>query len=125
VSVARILAAAAAVAFVLGLAGVFGWTYREQSHTVSRLTRERAALRAQNRRLASNLASAQSALTTLNVGLDQTRRNVAAARAAARVQAGTRWLDGYAAGFLWALGADPYGAVDTPDAGSSTGWFGR
>jgi hypothetical protein len=121
VTPARILAAAAAIAFVLGLAGTFGWTYREQSRTVADLRRERASLRAENHRLSSSVASAQTALTTLGTGLAQARAGTAAARS----QAAAAFLDGYAAGALWALGADPYGGEDALDAGSTTGYAGR
>jgi hypothetical protein len=121
VTLARILALLAAAVFVVGLAATFGWTYRNQSRTVSRLERERAALRRDNRRLAASLASAQTALGTLNAGLAQTRDAVAAAR----LRAGEQWLDGYASGVYWGLGVDPYGAVDAPDAGSPTGYYGR
>jgi hypothetical protein len=110
VSVARLLAALAAVMFVLGLAGTFAWTYRDQSHTVSSLRAERASLRAENRRLGASLASAQSAFGALNAGLAQTRADVAAARH----DAGANWLNGYVAGWLAALEPDPY-AEDRPD----------
>jgi predicted negative regulator of RcsB-dependent stress response len=110
VSAARLLAALAAVTFVVGLAATFGWTYRDQSNTVSSLRAERASLRAQraslqaeNRRLAASLASAESAFGALNAGLAQTRADVTAARR----DAGARWLDGYVAGWLAAVQPDP------------------
>jgi len=108
VSVARLLAAVAAVAFVAGLAVTFGITYRNESHAVAQLKRERTALRAQNRRLSASLAAAQTALTSLGTALASTHAEVATARRAA----GQRFLDGYAAGSLWAAGADPYGSAE-------------
>jgi hypothetical protein len=118
VSVARLLAALAAVTFVVGLAATFGWTYRDQSHTVSSLRADRASLRAENRRLAASLASAESAFGALNAGLAQTHADVAAARR----NAGAQWLDGYVAGWLAALQPDPY-ADDLPDRRSRTHAF--
>jgi multidrug resistance efflux pump len=120
VSVARLLAALAAVTFVVGLAATFAWTYRDQSHTVSSLRAERASLRAENHRLGASLASAQSAFGALNAGLAQTRADVASARR----DAGAQWLDGYIAGWLAALQPDPY-ADDLPDRRSRTGAFAR
>jgi hypothetical protein len=120
VSVARLLAALAAVTFVVGLAATFGWTYRDQSHTVSRLRAERAALRAENKRLAASLASAQGAFVALNAGLAQRRADVVAARR----DAGAQWLNGYVAGWLEAIQPDPY-AADLPDRRSRTAAFVR
>src|SRR5207247_988122 len=88
----------------------FGWTYRDQSHTVSSLRAERASLRAENRRLSASLGSAQSAFGALNAGLALTRADATAARHDARAQ----WLDGYIAGWLAALQPDPY-VDDLPD----------
>ena len=117
-SVARLLAAAAAVTFVVGLAATFGWTYREQSRTVSSLRGERDTLRAENRRLAASLGSARSTFGTLNAGLARTRADVAAARR----DAGAQWLEGYVAGWLAALQPDPY-ADDLPGRRPDTGLF--
>ena len=119
-SLARFLAAAAAVTFVVGLAATFGWTYREQSHTVSSLRAERASLQADNRRLSASLGSAESAFGALNAGLARTRADATAARHDAR----TQWLNGYIAGWLAALQPDPY-ADDLPDNRSREAAYAR
>jgi type II secretory pathway pseudopilin PulG len=119
-TVARLVTLILALAFVAGLAGTFGWTYREQSHRVARLQAERAQLRAENRRLQASVAGAQTALGTLGVALNATRLRVRDAARAGR----NRYLDGYAAGYLWGSAADPLGG-DTLDAGSTTGYTGR
>jgi hypothetical protein len=121
VRVARIAAVVALFALVAGLTVTFGVTYRDQSHRLARVQRERDTERARNRRLEASLASAQAALTSLNAGLASSRADIVAARETA----GARYRDGYAAGFLWVLGGDPYGAVDALDAGSASGWYGR
>ena len=119
-SFARLLAAVAAVTFVVGLAATFAWTYRDQSHTVSRLRAERASLRAENRRLAASIASAQGAFVALHAGLAQSHTDVVKARR----DAGAQWLNGYVAGWLEAIQPDPY-AADLPDRRSRTAAFVR
>jgi cytochrome c biogenesis protein CcdA len=121
VRVARVLAALAAVTFVAGLATTFGITYRDQSRRLDRVERERNALRVENRRLGTSLGAAQVALTSLNAGLAASRANIAAARETADA----RYREGYAAGFMWAIGATPGGAADIPDVRLASGHYGR
>lgn len=118
-NLARIVVVTLVLAFVAGLAATFGWTYREQSHTVARLRADRTRLRTDNRRLASSVAEAQTALGTLGVALDSTRSRVRAVARAGR----DNYLGGYAAGYVFGSGTDPLGDAAL-DAGSTTGYAG-
>lgn len=116
-TLARLASLILALAFVAGLAATFGWTYRQQSHTVARLESDRARLRVENRRLQSSVAAAQTALGTLGVALDSTRGRVHDVAQAGR----NRYLEGYAAGYLYGSALDPIGDAAL-DAGSTTGY---
>ena len=94
-NVARFVSLVLALAFVAGLAGTFGWTYRQRPHRLAQLDADRARLRAENHRLQSSVAAAQTAAGTLGSALDSTRGQVRHGARAGR----NRYLEGYAAGY--------------------------